>query len=211
MKLWPQGLSDAAPLRITIYGPNDQLQGSAFVKLGDRDMIASEERRFRLHVNGVLPAGSFPPVAEIVPTTGGRSALVYSLIAGPPESLFVVLRGDEATAVDVVQRLRSLEATSWTAGAPVESTTVKDIRESRGGREDLIASHLGGLDWQWLEAQKLDVRVARQHGDLHGDNVLVDSDGRPFVIDFAQTGPAVGSLDAITLELSLAFPSLREA
>lgn len=199
------GLSDAAPLRIAVYGPNDQLQGSAFVKLGGRDAIASEELRFRLHVNGVLPAGSFPPVAEIVPTTGGRSALVYSLIAGPPKSLFVVLRDDEATAVDVVQRLRNLEATSWTAGAPMERTTVKNIRESRGGREDLIAVHLDGLDWQWLEAQELDVRRARQHGDLHGENVLVDGDRRPFVIDFAQTGPAVVSLDAVTLELSLAF------
>ena len=173
------GLSDAAPLRIAIYGPDDQLQGSAFVKLGSRDAIASEELRFRLHVNGVLPAGSFPSVAQVVPTTDGRSALVYSLIEGPTKSLFDVLHESEAAAVDVVQRLQKQEASSWAAGAPMARTTVKDIRESRGGRADLIATHLGGLDWQWLEAQELNVRRARQHGDLHGDNVLVDTCCRP--------------------------------
>jgi CheY-like chemotaxis protein len=199
------GLSDAIPLRVAIHGSEDDLRGSAFAKIDTSAAIDSEELRFRTYVNGVLPAGSFAPVADKIPTYGGRSALVYSLVAGDPRSLFAVLGADQALAVRIVERLREQESRYWTHGAPIERVTVGDIRVSRAGREDLIALHLGDLDWEWLEEQEVVVRRAPQHGDLHGENILVDDTDRPFLIDFAQTGPAAVSLDPVELELSLLF------
>jgi CheY-like chemotaxis protein len=199
------GLSDAIPLRVAIHGSEDDLRGSAFAKIDTSAAIDSEELRFRTYVNGVLPAGSFAPVADKVLTYGGRAALVYSLVGGDPRSLFAVLGADQALAVRIVERLHEQEARYWTTGAPTERVTVGDIRVSRAGRDDLIALHLGDLDWKWLEAQEVVVRRAPQHGDLHGENILVDDTDRPFLIDFAQTGPAAVSLDPLELELSLLF------
>jgi CheY-like chemotaxis protein len=199
------GLSRAIPLRVTVYGSDGGLTSTAFAKLDSRAGNDSEELRYQRYVNGVLPAGSFASVAENVTSSGGRSALVYSLIAGQPRSLFALLRTDQAAAVEVVRQLRRLEEDYWIAGAPSELVAVRDIRESRGGRDDLLIRHLAGIDWPWLEQQTLDVRRATQHGDMHGENVMIDDDHRPFVIDFAQTGPAAVSLDPVVLELSLTF------
>lgn len=199
------GLSKAVPLRVTIYGADKGLTGTAFVKLDSREANDSEELRYRRHVSGVLPAGSFASVAENVPTGGGRSALVYSLIAGKPKSLFALLAADQASAVEVVKELRGIEEAYWTQGAPTETISVREIRESRGGREELLRGHLDGIDWEWLESQTVEVRRAPQHGDLHGDNVLIDEGLRSFLIDFAQTGQAAVSLDPVVLEFSLTF------
>jgi CheY-like chemotaxis protein len=199
------GLSGAVSLRVAILGSDRDLRGSVFAKVDGSARIDEEELRFRTYVNGVLPAGSFPAVADKVPTYGGRSALVYSLVGGDPRSLFAVLASDQSAATEIVGRLRDQEARYWTSGARTESVTVGEIRQSRGGREDLIADRLGDLDWQWLEQQEFAARSAPQHGDLHGENVLVDDTGRPFLIDFAQTGPAAASLDPVELELSLLF------
>jgi hypothetical protein len=53
-----------------------------------------------------------------------------------------------------------------------------------------------------LETCQLDAMWARQHGDLHGDNVLVNEDLHPMLIDFGRAGRATASLDPVTLEIS---------
>jgi hypothetical protein len=54
-------------------------------------------------------------------------------------------------------------------------------------------------------------RICRGHGDLHGDNVLVDQEGHTWVIDFEHTGFGPPLQDAVELESSIRFNLLEES
>ncbi len=54
-----------------------------------------------------------------------------------------------------------------------------------------------------FEDRNIQVRWCCAHGDLHGHNVLVATDGSACLIDYGDVMDAPASLDPVTLELSL--------
>ncbi len=65
-----------------------------------------------------------------------------------------------------------------------------------------VRPRLGSAPVEEVETQDVYVFRSPAHGDLHGGNVLVDDQNNPLLIDFGRVGPAVASLDPVTLELS---------
>jgi CheY-like chemotaxis protein len=47
---------------------------------------------------------------------------------------------------------------------------------------------------------KAEITLAVTHGDLHGDNLLIDSGGKPWIIDFERSGPGPILQDFVELE-----------
>jgi len=199
------GLSGATTFRISIFDGAGLRRGQAFVKLDDRDSALDEERRFHRHVAGTLPAGSHPSLTASVLANGGQVALFYTLLGGPATSLFEALAKDEAKACEILAEMQATEDGSWLDGASSHETTVREVRVGRGGNEVLMDQYLVGVDWRDFETRKVLVRGGVQHGDMHGENVMVEAGGKWFLVDFAHTGPADASVDAVQLELSLLF------
>jgi len=56
-----------------------------------------------------------------------------------------------------------------------------------------------------LEDEALNIDFALQHGDLHGENVLINPDAVPLLIDYGRVDRAPVATDPIVLELSFLF------
>jgi hypothetical protein len=62
---------------------------------------------------------------------------------------------------------------------------------------------LRSIGLEQVEELTVDLLEFIQHGDLHGENVLANPNGEPFLVDFGRTRVYVGPLDPVLLELSL--------
>jgi hypothetical protein len=133
-----------------------------------------------------------------------QSAVSYVLAAGFDRDLFTLLPTSEDVAVGALDRLiNNLEP--WRQPWHTERMTIASMRQ-RFVADEVIAGTGRDLDeFAAYEARELQVPIAVAHGDLHGGNVLVRTDGEPMLIDFGDVGQHWSGLDPITLELSLSF------
>jgi CheY-like chemotaxis protein len=198
------GLSGAVTVRAEIETRDGPLGGAIVAKIADYGSITDE--RFRVgNYLGPLGAGAYASlIGELTAGAGDRAALFYALAAEYEESFFEVLgnRGDSECA-EVVKRLKQKTA-PWHSAGHEKSLSLADIRiellsDDRVDKLPLAAKAiLAGAD----EDQRIHVRWAIGHGDLHGGNVFVDAAGEPILIDFGRLGRMTAALDPITLELS---------
>jgi CheY-like chemotaxis protein len=200
------GLSGASVGRVHLSGEGET-PAAIFLKTTGHADAADEYRRYRQYVSNRLAPGYFAPTHEpIFAGLGGASALVSTLADGTT-SLFDLVMSSPARATEVVSRLRE-GLRPWTdSSRSSEEVTLGDVRRARLTDERLSRSPEASALASEVEPLKLEMRQVICHGDLHGENVLVDADGRPVLIDFGDTGPGFAPVDPVTLELSLLFHS----
>ena len=203
-----QGYSGARTVRVRIMGRDGTGVALLVGKLGVVASVQDEVSRYEMHVGPRLPQGSFTPLATVVRAgAGSDGGLFYTLAEQYRESLFSLLARDEDAALVTLGLLRDIEK-RWTDQAPVADETVGDARRRLQNDDTVVADRLdASLDVGTFEARTHQVRRAIQHGDLHGENILVDEQARPVVIDYPSLLGASASLDPVTLELSLLFHS----
>jgi hypothetical protein len=68
-----------------------------------------------------------------------------------------------------------------------------------------IHSFLGGIAWQAFEDLEVSMNMCTRHGDLHGENALVNRANQTIMIDFGAVEHLPSAIDAVTLELSPFF------
>lgn len=64
---------------------------------------------------------------------------------------------------------------------------------------------MDGIEWKLFEDREITVKMCTRHGDLHGENVCVDTNRRVMMIDYGAVGVLPSAIDAVTLELSPFF------
>jgi hypothetical protein len=199
------GLGASRVFRVRVEEANGALAIQAVAKIGLVVDIDDEAGRYD-YVTG-LPPGVFTPHVKTIRAGAGRyGGVFYSLDEGFDRSLFDLLPAETALAVTAVEKLCA-GTRAWREGRPVSAVTVGDIRRSLlpDDRISEVREKLAGTGWEEVEAQSVQARACRQHGDLHGLNVLVSPVGDPRMIDFGRVGDATAVLDPVTLELSLLF------
>lgn len=151
-----------------------------------------------------IPIGYFAPaLAPIHSGLRKMSALVSPLASASFRSLFDLARTDVTKAAEVISELRRA-TTDWFSSTVEEPVTLEDLRRQRISDEriqDLV-------DWdrfRLFESVGVTMTMGIVHGDLHGENVLVDAVGRPVLIDFGDVGIGFAPTDPVTLELSLIY------
>jgi CheY-like chemotaxis protein len=200
------GLSGARAFRSRVLTAEGQLVSRVLAKVGPTETTRDERSRFRKYVTSVLDGGNFASFAgEVTEGAGPVGGLFYGLLEEFETTVFGLVATDDAAAARMVTEVCSATVNWHGEGiqgryrfADVRAPVLSDERQARVQGKTVI--DLGVLDQQWLYAN-----AATQHGDLHGENVLVAADGRPVLIDFARTGPAFSALDPVTLELSILF------
>jgi len=122
------------------------------------------------------------------------------------ETLGAVLHLDPPRAARVVELLRQAEQI-WYDAHLQKANTVGEIRRGLIPESEMvqIVGQIGTGDWQNFESRNCQYRVCTQHGDLHCGNVIVGKHSTPILIDFADVGEAIATLDPITMELGALF------
>jgi serine/threonine protein kinase len=133
-----------------------------------------------------------------------QAALISTLATSDSLSLFDVVRQDVETAAAAVNQLSRALSVWRTESEPVE-VELGELRRKRVSDERLLAAGIPLEELKAAESRTVLMRRAIAHGDLHGDNILIDSQGRPLLIDFGDVGDAFAVTDPIVLETSLAF------
>jgi hypothetical protein len=176
------------------------MRALAVAKIGGWRNIRDERERYRRHVAPLLGAGNFTPEMDVVEAGAASTAgIFYTLAAEYDRSLFSLLRADPDSAARVVGRVQVIEE-PWRVGAASVNLRVRQVRQLllADGETDRIVAE--------FEDREVDIRRCRQHGDLHGLNVLTASGERAVLIDYGEvTDQAPASLDPVILELSLVF------
>ncbi|WP_435769895.1 response regulator [Nocardioides sp. SYSU DS0651] len=198
------GASGAAVGRVRLAGVR-QTPAAIFLKTTDHRKAEDEYTRYRQHVSNRLAPGFFAPTHEPVSGSLGRFSAIVSTLADGDKSLFDLVAAVPETGPDLVHRLQA-GIRPWTSPSRGRMTTTLGDLRRRGLTDERLRHSRAAVDLA-SKVERIEVEVGEVicHGDLHGENVLVDLDGRPVLIDFADTGPGPAPLDPITLELSLLF------
>lgn len=197
------GLSGAVTGRALLTDERGSTVASVFLKVGERSRMLEEVKRYGEYVQGTLNVGSFAPDAGVIRFGLRKSAaLFYSLAEEYTESFFArVSRTDKGAIVLAVADYLSV----WHQRRYTVDVAVSTLRGERMS-DALVAER--GVDLTFsesIESRVLTVMVSPQHGDLHGENILVNAAGKPLLIDFGDVQEAPTVLDAVTLEFSWLF------
>lgn len=200
------GLSGAKVLRLRVTNAQGAPVHDAVAKIGSIEKVVDEGRRFD-HAVARLEARATP--RKLITLEAGAKAsagVFYSLAEGFGETGFQVAMGPPERARAAVQSVER-GTRQWGEGVNESRRTVQEIRRRLLGDEDLEGV-LRQHDLGWIaefEKALIQTRWCCSHGDMHGENVLVSTDGSAVIIDYGDVGDGTASLDPITLELSLLF------
>lgn len=198
------GASGAAVGRVRLAGVG-QTPAAIFLKTTQHVKAEEEYGRYRQHVSNRLAPGFFAPTHEPVSGGLGRFSAVVSTLAEGDKSLFDLVVDAPEKGPYLVHRLQE-GMRPWTASSRGRMvTTLGDLRRRTLPDEALQRSKEAADLAAEVDHIQVEIGEVICHGDLHGENVLVDLDGRPLLIDFGDTGPGPAPLDPITLEMSLLF------
>jgi hypothetical protein len=199
-----EGLSGAKVLRVSLTADGGGPRGKIVAKIGPHERALRERERWGAAALQ-LPAGLGAPLATSVEAGAGRfAAIVYRDLEEHDRDLFQILGGDPLEAATVVESLRE-RFRSIHDGATEKTFTLLNLRRQIVNRSDLAPAGDLAERIRALNGISVPGHECLQHGDLHGKNVLVNNEGAPMLIDYADFGHTSGVLDPITAELSVVF------
>ncbi|TQJ34314.1 phosphotransferase [Arthrobacter sp. SLBN-122] len=178
---------------------------SVFVKVLDFESARDELNRYHQFAGNRLEPGFFAPALTATFSGLRKEAALFSTLAGNSyRSIFQVLRESPEAGAEIVRRLQvGMEA--WHSPTVPHSFSLADLRRARIPDEKLPDGIAALPELLALEEISVEVRTGVIHGDLHGENVLVNANGGPMLIDFGDLGVGTSASDPITLELSVLF------
>lgn len=197
------GRSGAKTLRLQLFDASGAPFRKVVAKLASLDRVQDEDRRYEAHI--ILLDGAVTPrkMAMLEFGAGPIAGLFYQLAQGHDDSLFATMAKEDARAAAAVAAT-AFALNDWSAGKPESRRTVKEVRQCWLADEkavELQATY--GLNWAAsFEARELQTRWCCVHGDLHGENILVDDDNKIMIIDYGDVEHSAASYDAVSLELS---------
>ncbi|KIQ71236.1 phosphotransferase family protein [Wenxinia marina] len=197
------GRSGAKTLRLQLFDGGGAPFREVVAKLATLDRVQDEDRRYEAHI--ILLNASVTPrkMAMLEFGAGPIAGLFYQLAQGHDDSLFATLAKEDARGAAAVAETAAA-FNDWSFGKPESRRTVKEVRQCWVGddkADELQATY--GLDWAAnFEARELQTRWCCVHGDLHGENILVNAGGKIMIIDYGDVEHSAASYDAISLELS---------
>lgn len=211
-----EGMSAAMTVHIVVIEHEGNPVHRAIAKIDRVDAIDSELQSYQKTIRSGLAAGTYANlIDQVIAGAGEWGCLIYA-VAPSSESLFEVLGRDQDLALTSLARLRERLA-PWTEGVSTRECQIGDVRRFFLSDDDYQLKVLPRLEAGFIrriesiEERTIHIRPCRQHGDMHGTNVLVEPSGHPMLIDYARAGTLGACVDPITLEMSLLFhPRGRE-
>lgn len=194
------GLSGTPVYKLDGKDQQGNLSLKVIAKMGLLADIRDEAQRYERFANR-LSQGATPRKLRMQRYGGGKNGSVfYSLAKGHEETIFSIV----SDATRIAEAVKHLEATTSEWASRAEKRSVGDIRRTQISDEKFapFREETGIADIDAFEQKTLITRWACTHGDLHGENVLVNAQTTTLLIDFGDMSDGPASRDPITLELS---------
>ncbi|HEX5592126.1 MAG TPA: hypothetical protein VFX35_02120, partial [Solirubrobacterales bacterium] len=198
------GHSAEKTLRVEVRDSEGRGTRSVVAKIGDRPRIKREANKVRTMATRLPPDLMIGQADIVIAGAARKGGVFYGFADRYDRNVFTCLSGDEAAACSAVDALMH-GFSALHSNAVVAPKRFSMLRRDIVGSDGLVNS--GQLEGKIRDLDDLEMLTSSciQHGDLHGENILVDRLGKPVLIDYAKTANACGCLDAITLELSAVF------
>ncbi len=206
VQLLNEGLSGARVLRTDVKDAQGGMRIAAVSKIGRHEMISSEVARYEREVVRLPPGTYAPRIPSEVARVIGSEGAFYRLLDGYGFTLFEVLNSSDTIAAGCVEAIRANEG-PWANSKVVEKVRVSDLVKLLIWEDRLttIRGLLDGIDWAPFEEREIFVNMCTRHGDLHGENALVNGQHQVMLIDYGAVDRLPSAIDAVTLELSPFF------
>ena len=199
------GLSGSKVLRLKLTDTGGAPIVDAVAKLGSLEVIRNESRRFETYVSRLEPIATPRHLFTLQFGAKANAGIFYGL-AGSEDTAFVIATHPEAFCKEAIKSLASATR-RWSDGVYQTRLTIREVRQRILADQALDRILIEfPIPWvQEFEAREIQTKWCCIHGDLHGCNVLVATDGTSVLIDYGAVGNGPASLDPVTLELSLFF------
>jgi CheY-like chemotaxis protein len=206
-----EGLSTARVVRIEVVDGYGSLVSQALAKLGDLELVRAEAANYRELVAPQLASNAFAHLIDGIFAGATRTGGLFYWFAGGAAGdgydspLLALIPDRDDLAVAAISSLAT-KLEPWVAAAHQEAVAVGDVRRLLLDNEAfaLVKEQLPD-DIDAIEARTVYVNYGPEHGDLHGLNVLVRSDGDAVLIDFGSILRGPIALDPVSLEFSFLF------
>ena len=199
-----EGLSGAKVLRVSLTADDGGHRGQLVAKVGLHQRALREREGYEAAALE-LPPSLGAPLAKTIEAGAGRfAATIYRDLEEHDRDLFQILQADPTEASEVVGSLRERFRPIHERAAE-KTVLLVNLRRRIVNRADLALPDDLAERVRALDDLEVAIRECLQHGDLHGKNVLVNREGAPMLIDYADFGHTSGVLDPVTAELSAVF------
>lgn len=197
------GRSGAKTLRLQLFDAGGAPIREVVAKLGSLARMQEEESRYEKNIVLLSGAVTLRKMAMLEFGAGPTAGLFYQLADGYYDSMFATMAKADGKAAECV-RATGAALADWHKGKPETPRTASDVRRTWVGDEQAAALHAEyGLDWAIdFENREVQTRWCCVHGDLHGENVLVNDGGQVMIIDYGDVDLSAVSYDPVSFELS---------
>lgn len=200
------GLSDTKVYFVTVYGESGNLLYRSVAKCGIISDIREDSDNYDKMISRLPP--EVTPRKLMVLEFGAKdvSGVFYGLAHEYEYSFFKAAHNALLTQ-ELFSYIRVMTK-QWADACVEQRSTVAQVRRtlvSDEVAEKLIDEY--GLVWaKEFEGQQLQSKRACIHGDLHGENILVDVNAdRATLIDYGDVSTGACVIDSVTLECSFLF------
>lgn len=199
-----EGLSGAKVLRVSLAAEDGGHRGQIVAKIGVHERALRERKTYETAAFQLPPSLGAPLAKSIEAGAGRFAAIIYRDLEEHDRDLFQILAANPLEAGAVVESLRK-QFRPIHERAAEKTFTLMNLRRRIVSRSDLALAGDLARRIRALDGVSILGRECLQHGDLHGKNVLVNNEGAPMLIDYADFGHTIGVLDPVTAELSAVF------
>lgn len=201
------GHSGARVYRLRITDSQDVQVHDAVAKLSTPSDVQREGDRYDNHVVRLDPTATPRKLATLEFGAHTMAGIFFGLADGFRKTMFDIAGNSPEQSRSVISSVKTATA-RWIDGVPQTRRSIRQLRQ-RVLSDELLDEirRTFYLDWiEDFENREIQACWACCHGDLHGSNILVSSEGVA-LIDYGDIGEGPASLDPVTLELSLLFHS----
>jgi CheY-like chemotaxis protein len=200
------GLSDTKVYSVCVCDRAGQNIYNSVAKCGSLEDIKKDSENYEKWISRLLPEVTPRKLKLLNFGAKDMGGVFYGLASGYDSSFFeAALDGclDKKT-LGYVEKMTKL----WVDTATVSHISIADMRR-RLVDDDLAYEFIESYELEWAHEFENNMFYSKEsivHGDLHGENILVDVEGKKAtLIDYGDVSIGSCALDPVTLECSFLF------
>ncbi len=200
------GLSDSSVYSLFIFNESGSLTHQTIAKCGPNNEILLDAANYDNYISRLNPSSTPRKLRYIEYGAKAQAGVFYGLASDYNMSFFKSSKNNQNTK-EIRNYLKKMTV-EWQQAKSHTRISIQEIRRNLvSDKNASVVFSEFKLDWaESFEAMEIQINSSFYHGDLHGENVLVDTEkGLTTLIDYGDINQGPITIDPITLECSFLF------